>query len=109
MSLSTSTLAPIPRGAPDRTGSNNPCALAAKGGHLEALQWAREHGCEWVARTCKGAALGGHLAVLMWARQHDCPWNEWACYEAAEGGHLAVLKWARANGCKWNKAVGPFI
>ena len=24
-------------------GLTNPCALAAEGGHLEALQWARQH------------------------------------------------------------------
>ena len=42
--LSILISAPIPRGASDWTGSNDPCALAANGGHLEALQWAREHG-----------------------------------------------------------------
>ena len=28
-------------------GSDDACALAADGGHLEALQWARQHDCPW--------------------------------------------------------------
>ena len=36
------------------------CALAARGGHLEALRWAREHGCPWSSRTCRYAAEGGN-------------------------------------------------
>jgi len=31
---------------------NNPCALAAAGGHLAVLQWAREHGCPWHRARC---------------------------------------------------------
>ena len=23
------------------------------------------------------AAIGGHLQALQWAREHDCPWNNW--------------------------------
>ena len=49
----------------------------ARGGHLAALRWAREHGCPWDALTSCDAARGGHLAVLRWAREHDCPWNAW--------------------------------
>ena len=45
------------------------------------------------------AARGGHLEVLQWARQNGCPWDEYTCVYAAMGGHLEVLKWARANGC----------
>jgi hypothetical protein len=37
-----------PWGVPNRFGSmKNSCAIAAEGGHLETLQWAREHGCRW--------------------------------------------------------------
>ena len=34
------------------------------------LRWAREHGCEWDEQTCALAAEGGHLDVLQWARAH---------------------------------------
>jgi len=54
-------------------GFDNPCALAAGGGHLEVLQWARENDCPWAFATCSYAAEGGHLETLQWAREHDCP------------------------------------
>jgi hypothetical protein len=31
------------------------------------LQWARANGCPWDASTCSNAARGGHLDVLQWA------------------------------------------
>ena len=89
-------------GVPGLDGWNNPCARAAAGGHLEALQWAREHGCPLSEWSCQYAASGGHLAVLQWARLYHCPWGS-ACYYAALGGHLDVLQWARAHGCPWSK------
>ena len=81
------------------------CAAAAEGGHLEVLQWARANGCEWDEDTCFEAAQGGHLEVLQWARANGCEWDEGTCSLAARGGHLEVLQWARANGCKWNECT----
>ena len=37
--------------------STNPCALAAEGGHLDALKYARQQGCPWDEWTCLRAAL----------------------------------------------------
>ena len=74
------------------------CGLAARGGHLEVLQLARELGCPWDVYTSSGAAAGGHLEVLKWARGQDCPWDEDTCTYAALGGHLVVLRWAREHG-----------
>ena len=53
-------------------------------------------------RVCIIAAKHGHLEVLQWAREHGCPWNEWTCARAAQNGHLEVLQWALDNGCPWN-------
>ena len=103
-----------PWGAPliigDRRMEWYPCALAAAGGHLDALQWARAQGCEWDGAKCAGAAAGGHLDVLQWARAHGCPWIEdfWmnrfdCCRLAAKGGHLEVLRWLREHNCTWDK------
>ena len=78
------------------------CASSAYGGQLEVLRWSREHGCEWNAGTCEMAAFGGHLDVLMWAREHHCEWDVATCNAAAQGGHLEVLKWARENHCQWD-------
>ena len=82
------------------------CELAAAGGHLAMLQWARAQPRRtyWDANTCANAAKGGHLHVLQWARSRTppCPWNAFTCCDAASGGHLAVLQWARGEGCIWD-------
>jgi len=74
--------------------------MAAKYGELDALQWAREHGCPWdEMEVSQAAAWGGHLGVLQWTREHGCPLVEDICVYAAQEGHLEVFKWARAIGC----------
>ena len=79
---------------------------AAKGGHLEVLQWARQNGCPWdnnAAREghllVRGTRAGTrHLEVLQWARQNGCPWDVRSCiYSAQNRGHLDVLQWLREN------------
>ena len=45
------------------------------------------------------AAMGGHLHVLQWARAHHYPWDERTIGMAAQGGHLEVLQWAQEHGC----------
>ena len=42
---------------------------------LEALRLARQCGCPWDAATCWRAAAGCHLEVLQWARAHGCQWK----------------------------------
>jgi hypothetical protein len=81
------------------------CRGVAAGGHLEVLQWAREHGCPWDPGTCGSAARYGHLEVLVWAREHGCPWDRRTCSSATAGGHLAVLQWAREHDCPWGEDV----
>jgi len=39
------------------------CEIAAEGGHLEVLRWAREYGCPWDTRTCAAAEESGHVAL----------------------------------------------
>ncbi|GMH93436.1 hypothetical protein TrST_g7471 [Triparma strigata] len=75
------------------------CYEAAKEGHLEVLQWARENGAPWDDQTCAFAAQGGHLRVLQWAVEHGCPTNGYVTLFAAHRGHLDVLRWALAHGC----------
>jgi hypothetical protein len=70
------------------------CEVAAGGGHLEMLKWAREIGCSWSEKTCLAAAKGGHLEVLKWARANGCEWDAEACRIAArEGGHAKAANW----------------
>ncbi len=106
------------------------CRVAARGGHLNILEWARENGCrlgeetfsaaasgghldclKWLRKcgclfnttnTCSNAASGGHLDCLKWLRECGCLLNTNTCSNAASGGHLDCLKWLRENGCPWN-------
>lgn len=104
------------------------CSSAARGGHLEVLQWLRSIGCPWDSYTCSSAANGGHLDVLTWARENGCPWNastlcrahhfelfkwamvhecprsEQAYYMAAQKGYLDILKWVDLSGPRGNAA-----
>ena len=61
------------------------------------LRWARENGCPWDERTCRGAAEGGNLEVLQWARANGCPWDIRTCAFATSNGHFELLSWAQAN------------
>jgi hypothetical protein len=78
------------------------CSLAAKGGHLDCLKYAHEQGCSWDWSTCHYAAAGGHLDCLKYANEHGCPWDSSACCFAAGGGHLDCLKFAHEHGCPWD-------
>jgi len=54
-------------------GRGKRCYLASLGGHLDVLQWAREHGCEWEKRDVKraiGRAPRVCVAVSARARLH---------------------------------------
>jgi len=54
---------------------------------------------------CAIAAFGGHLDALKWMHHSGYGVNEWTCTRAAEGGHLETLKWARENGCPWVEEI----
>ena len=64
---------------------------AAYGGHLAVLTWLRANDCPWDEDVCAFAASNGHLEVLQWAREHG--WDEITCALAADGGYLEVLRW----------------
>ena len=82
------------------------CSMAAKGGQLKVLKWARQQNppCPWDEWTCAYGAKDGQSEVLKWARQQNppCPWDEWTCAYGAKYGQLEALKWARQNGCPWS-------
>lgn len=88
---------------------------AAKGGHIEIVQWcARECKYEkrqiWARHISINAANYGHIHIIKWARR----WahlNSWGvldseiCASAAGGCQLECLQWLRKNGCPWNHSV----
>ena len=47
------------RGRSTARGTSRRVHTAARHGHLEALVWARGHGCPWDVMTCQGAARAG--------------------------------------------------
>jgi hypothetical protein len=74
------------------------CALIAKQGTLERLNYAIGTGAIWGTQTLTSAAGNGHLEMLMYLRMHageSCPWTPATCAAAAAGGHLEVLKFLR--------------
>ena len=62
--------------------------LAAEGGHLELLQWARAQGCPWRQRTVTCAIASGHVGMLEWMMAHGCSWPRNASLMAAATGHI---------------------
>ena len=74
--------------------------MAAQGGHLGVLRWARDNGCPWTADVCCAAAGTGRLGVLQYCRENGCPWDEGTTINAAANGHLSVLRWSVNNGCR---------
>ena len=47
---------------------------------------------------CHRAALGGHLEVLQWLREHDCPWCKSSCLVVARDmNYTETRAWVRAQ------------
>jgi len=75
------------------------CAVAAKAGHLDVIEWITADGREWDAHMCHNAAAGGHLAILERALDRGCALDERVLECAAENGHLTVVQWLWSRGC----------
>ncbi|KAL6059439.1 Ankyrin repeat domain containing protein [Balamuthia mandrillaris] len=78
------------------------CALAARRGSLEMVQWAKENGCPWDATFMAEATKTDHLEIVKWARENGCPWDSRAMMNAAVWGDLKRCQWLKQHGCPWN-------
>jgi hypothetical protein len=78
------------------------CVYAALNGHFEVLKYAIENGCPMTEQVSAAASHGGHLTILQYLHEHNCPWDEWTCRQAARGGYLTILQYAHENGCPWD-------
>jgi hypothetical protein len=83
------------------------CNAAIRGGHVQALQWLKEHGCEsWKAASYFEAGSKPDLLVLKW-RLESFPssWPDTKTLTAglAAGGHSELLFWAVEKGCLWDE------
>jgi len=112
------------------------CTQAAKGGHLDVLEWLHLNSCfEGSALALNEAARAGNLNIVKWLVEHGCQEDDntqtWAlqggpemlqwlvvdwgislqaslCSQAAAGGNLLALKWLRRKGCPWNACTCEF-
>jgi hypothetical protein len=82
------------------------CEVAARGGHLDVLKYARENGCLWEVSSpykgmCISAIIGGNVECLKYVQERKCqmPLDNRPCERAAEHGHLEMLKYLRSLGC----------
>ena len=59
---------------------------AARGGYIDILDFAFSIGCcELDKVTCSSAAATNQLEAIKWARAHGCPWDQTCCFEALVG------------------------
>lgn len=79
--------------------------VAARAGHRDVLDWARNNGFQWDYQTASSVARGGHLELLKWLHAEGCPWNSETTLEASFRGHFELLKWAYDNGCEVDELV----
>jgi hypothetical protein len=82
--------------------SEGTCA-AAEAGHIDCLDYAREHGYTWDSITTELAAKEGHLSTLAHAHLNGCPMTPQCIDAAMEGGHLQCVRYANQNGCNWSE------
>ena len=59
------------------------CYYAAGGGHLEALQWLRSHGCAWDGQILEATIYINRLDIFRWSIGNGCPLHREACRELA--------------------------
>ena len=82
---------------------------AARGGHLEILEWARKEDEVSVFKNPKvvaAAARGGHIKLLEWLKDGRASF-EMASSGAARGDQVEALKWLKANGLLGDASSSP--
>lgn len=77
--------------------------VAAEAGHIDCLDYAREHGYAWDSITTELAAQEGHLSTLVHAHRGGCPMTSQCIDAAMKGGHLSCVRYANQNGCDWSE------
>ena len=77
-------------------------------GSIALLKWARKNDCVMRAYACHMAARNGHLHALQWLRENGCPWDhqtiEAAAKHRSNPKHLGCLWYAVENKCPGWKA-----
>jgi len=75
-------------------------AVAARHGHLEAVQYAFEQKEAWISTVaCEWAAERGHLNCLKFLHEQGCPWDFQTLKKARARGHMECYNYAKDHGC----------
>ena len=75
----------IPRSAKSTAGDS---------GSMEMLQFVRERDCRLDASTCTNVATRGHLPALIYLHEIGCDWSAHRILDdAADSGNLDMVKW----------------
>jgi len=81
----------------------NTAAFAARKGHLEALQCLRSLDSAWGdVVIAQEAARGGHLNCLQYAHVNGCVWDKSVTEAAAQHNKLSCLQYLHEQGCPWD-------
>ena len=84
---------------------------AARGGYIDILDFAFSIGCcELDKLTCSSAAGTNQLQALKWARSHGCQWDQTCCFEALvgilrDGNGTETLNYLIENQCPMEGVV----
>ena len=83
--------------------SKRSSSVAAKAGRLHVLEYLLACGAEFNSETCEAAVLGGGLDTLKWLRNLDppCPWDTATFATACALGRVDILDYAYAGGCPY--------
>jgi hypothetical protein len=82
-----------------------PCILddAAEGGNLDMVKWLlQQEGVEMSSEAMANAAAEGHTAVCAYLLSQQCPWDSTAWNEAARCKQHDILHWLQSSGCPCN-------
>eukprot|EP01127_Copromyxa_protea_P004718 TRINITY_DN14548_c0_g1_i1.p1 TRINITY_DN14548_c0_g1~~TRINITY_DN14548_c0_g1_i1.p1 ORF type:complete len:404 (-),score=76.53 TRINITY_DN14548_c0_g1_i1:174-1361(-) len=78
------------------------CYAAAFKGNIDALIWARNHGCPWNANTMAGAIASGKYNVVRWAMENGCPVDSGDMRHAATCGNNEIFRSLLDRGFDWD-------
>lgn len=70
----------------------SPCAQAAKGGHLEILQFLREHKFKWDHNTMWDACENGHIDIVKYVIENKCPWTSSSLESAIRKNNFEIVE-----------------
>ncbi|GFH53190.1 hypothetical protein CTEN210_09666 [Chaetoceros tenuissimus] len=67
---------------------------------LEVYKWLHQNNVPWDEEdTCSDIASKGNLDALIYARTHGCPWNQWVIYSAVGNADFEMVKYCLENDC----------